>query len=59
MSDMRWSGKLEVGDRWAIWQGAIGTGQMHRHFAAQAAFSATDLTVFDQAGKVTDLPPSG
>ncbi|MYN45617.1 helix-turn-helix domain-containing protein [Pseudoduganella sp. FT93W] len=40
-----WTGKLEIGDRWAIWRGAVGDSQPHRHYAAQAVLSTEAATV--------------
>lgn len=45
-----WRGELRLRDRWATWQGGIGDGELHRHFAAQAILSATPVQVFDANG---------
>lgn len=42
-----WLGHLRLGDRWATWQGSIGDGKLHRHFAAQAVFSQRPIRIFD------------
>lgn len=46
-----WSGSLEVGDFWAVWRGAAGEGEPHRHFAAQAVFSAEPVEVSGADGR--------
>ena len=46
-----WQGQLRLGDRWATWQGELGDGDFHRHFAAQAIFSDRPVRVFDAHGR--------
>lgn len=49
-----WQGKLFLGDRWALWQGDIGDGVLHRHFAAQAIVSDSPVRVFDESGRYVE-----
>lgn len=46
-----WSGDLRIGRGWALWRGAIGDGEAHRHFAAQAVFAPEPVTVLDAGGR--------
>lgn len=50
LTDVGWEGQLRIGDRWAMWRGAIGDGSLHRHFAAQAVISTGPIRVFDGQG---------
>jgi hypothetical protein len=49
-----WQGQLYLGDRWALWQGDIGDGVLHRHFAAQAIVSDSPVRVFDEHGSYVE-----
>jgi AraC-like DNA-binding protein len=44
-----WLGRLQLGDRWALWTGEAGDGAPHRHFAAQAVIADRPVRVFDAA----------
>lgn len=43
-----WRGELRLGDCWAAWQGEIGDGALHRHFAAQAVIASRPVRVLDE-----------
>lgn len=47
-----WVGDLELGDRWALWSGVVGDGDLHRHFAAQAVIASEPVRVMDGEGTV-------
>jgi AraC-like DNA-binding protein len=49
-----WIGRLQIGDRWAVWRGEVGDGVPHRHFAAQAVISDTPVRVFDAQEQPSD-----
>lgn len=49
-----WQGQLRLGNRWAMWQGDIGDGVLHRHFAAQAVISDRPVRVFDNQGRFVE-----
>ena len=45
-----WYGALELAPGSAIWQGSIGDGAIHRHFAAQAVLAQEPVGVIDALG---------
>ena len=50
LKDRAWQGQLRLGDCWAAWQGQVGDGELHRHFAAQAILSDRPVRVCDVHG---------
>jgi AraC-like DNA-binding protein len=52
MSSGHWQGTLTLGDSWAIWDGAVGDGECHRHFAAQAVIAPEPVRVINGNGMV-------
>lgn len=47
-----WRGELTVGDRWALWRGAVGENAAHRHLSAQAVVAPGGAAVEDAQGRV-------
>lgn len=52
MAPAAWTGVFEMGSGWAIWRGAVGEGEAHRHIAAQAVFAPEPVGVEDANGRV-------
>lgn len=42
-----------MGDGWAVWRGAVGDGEVHRHIAAQAVLAPEPVGVEDADGRVS------
>lgn len=42
-----WTGRLRLGDCYAVWTGSVGDAVAHRHFAAQAVFSSEPVAAID------------
>jgi AraC-like DNA-binding protein len=51
LTDPPWQGRLELGDRWAVWRGSIGHSVPHRHLAAQLVLADTPVSVHDGLGR--------
>lgn len=53
MTDQPWQGRLELGDRWAVWRGSIGHSVPHRHLAAQLVLADAPVSVHDGLGRLS------
>jgi AraC-like DNA-binding protein len=51
MTSRPWRGLFEAGDHWAIWRGAVGDSDPHRHLAAQAVIADAPISVLGSAGE--------